>query len=248
MGLRENGFGAHRPPDFVSEGLGHLPRLKSSVLETKKETLVDRVGRAKSRWLKRVMYETSATSTEKCFAYSVADHLNCVTLDCWPSQARFAKLLGFKCNRTVQRAARGLAKLGVLTLKRVDNTRYRYAPVFLPGDEDKKVPAPGQLGAPVPDRDVRESLLPIQNISSEPTEVVADESKRALNGLSTYRPAQRGAIEMKIAELLGRNGIDVLAKLEEFDAAIVDRLCRAYFDKTLGERELAAARLAADQM
>ena len=72
------------------------------------EGLVERVGRAKARWLRRVMYETTASSTEKCFAYAVVDHLNCVTLDCWPSQLRLAKLLDFKAEKTLQRAARGL--------------------------------------------------------------------------------------------------------------------------------------------
>jgi hypothetical protein len=41
------------------------------------ESLRTRVNRAKARWLKRVMYQTPASSTGKCFAYSVVDHLNC---------------------------------------------------------------------------------------------------------------------------------------------------------------------------
>ena len=44
------------------------------------ETLRTCVNRAKARWLKRVMYKSTASSTGKCFAYSVADHLNCVAL------------------------------------------------------------------------------------------------------------------------------------------------------------------------
>jgi hypothetical protein len=32
------------------------------------ESLRDRVNRAKARWLKRVMYDSPATSTQKCFA------------------------------------------------------------------------------------------------------------------------------------------------------------------------------------
>src|SRR5437588_8825339 len=77
------------------------------------EPLFTRVARAKARWLRRVMYGTVATSTEKCFAYAVADHLNCVTLDAWPGQARLAQLLGFKSVKTIQRAAAALQKLAV---------------------------------------------------------------------------------------------------------------------------------------
>src|ERR1700694_1287413 len=64
------------------------------------ETLYKRVPRAKARWLRRVMYGTVATSTEKCFAYAVADHLNCVTLDAWPGQLRLAQFLRFKSIKT----------------------------------------------------------------------------------------------------------------------------------------------------
>ena len=55
--------------------------------------LVETVNRMKARWLKRVMYETDVSSTAKCLAYAVSDHLNCVSLDCWPSQARLGQLL-----------------------------------------------------------------------------------------------------------------------------------------------------------
>ena len=212
------------------------------------ETLVDRVGRAKARWLKRVMYETTASSTEKCFAYAVADHLNCVTLDCWPSQARFARLLGFKSVKTPQRAARGLEQLGVLILKRAGRSRYRYAPVFLPDDEDRIVPVGRQLRPRAPDRNVRESLLAIQLTSSASTEAAAKGSEQNWQSVPAYDPRQRGAIEIEIAAMLGNGGIDLLTRLATLDPGIVDRLCRAHACGGLGERELAAARLAADQV
>ncbi|MEA2906615.1 MAG: hypothetical protein QOI12_4002 [Alphaproteobacteria bacterium] len=110
---------------------------------TGSETLYKRVARAKARWLRRVMYGTVATSTEKCFAYAIAEHLNCVTLDAWPGQARLTQLLGFKSEKTIQRAALGLEGLTVLLIRR-SRSRYRYAPVFLPGDEDKIVSTKGQ--------------------------------------------------------------------------------------------------------
>ena len=210
------------------------------------EPLFERAARAKARWLKRVMYETTATSTEKCFAYLVVDHFNCVTSDCWPSQARIAKLLGFKCVKTSQRVARGLERLGVLTLKQNGKNGYRYAPVFLSGDEDKNVVTNGHRRPPVPDTDVRESLLLIPIKSS--TSMVAAAAEITASTASTYDPRQRVEIEVKIAAMLGSNGIDVLARLAAVDNSIIDRLCRAYVSGALGTRELAAARLAAQQV
>ena len=105
------------------------------------ESLSDQVSRAKARWLKRVMYDSDASSSEKCFAYAVFDHLNCVTLDCWPGQPRLAQLLNFKSVKTIQRAAFGLeAASACLSIRRIGRGAYRYAPVFFPSDEDKIIP------------------------------------------------------------------------------------------------------------
>ncbi len=210
------------------------------------ETLVERVNRMKARWLKRVMYETAATSTEKCFAYTVADHLNCVTLDCWPGPERLAKCLGCRCTKTPQRAARGLEELGVLTVKR--GGLDRYAPVFLPADEDKAVRAGGQDRPVNPDMDVDESLLGIQLTSSSSTKGLSDGTKGSQRPRLSYDRRQRGAIEIRLASMLGKNGLQILGRLAAFDDGIVDRLCRAHAEGRLGERELFAARLAAEQM
>jgi hypothetical protein len=214
----------------------------------KAKSLSDRASRAKARWLKRVMYESSATSTQKCFAYAICDHLNCVTLDCWPAQSTFTRLLGGKSTRTAQRAARGLANLGLITLKRNDlgKSEYRYAPIFLPKDTDNFVGKHRQLCPEKMDTDVRESSLEIHFRSSS-TEEATELSKRTLVPKSSFKPAERGAIELKLADMLGINGMDVLARLSAIDDAIVDRLCRAWAEGVLGERDLAAARLAAKQ-
>jgi hypothetical protein len=53
---------------------------------------------------------------------------------------------------------------------------------------------------------------------------------------------------MQLAAMLGKNGMSILGRLASYDDAIVDRLCRAHAERRLGERELAAARLAAEQM
>jgi hypothetical protein len=212
------------------------------------ETLYRRVARAKARWLRRVMYASVATSTEKCFAYAVAEHLNCVTLDAWPGQLRLVQLLGFKSAKTIQRAARSLEDLAVLTVFRSRKNFYRYAPVFLPGDEDKIVPAKGQTGAVRTDTDVPESLLLIHINPSVPSKRLSDKSEEVQSGEFRYRRTERGAIEVKIAAMLGDDGIEVLARLGAIDDWLIERLCRAYAAGALGPRELIAARLAAEQV
>jgi hypothetical protein len=69
-----------------------------------------------------------------------------------------------------------------------------------------------------------------------------------MKGETLRDSAERGAIEIKISEMIGPNGLDVLTRLAAMDDAIVDRLCRAYAAGEVGERELVAARLAAQQM
>ena len=221
----------------------------STSLQSNPEQLLERTNRAKARWLKRIMYESSANSTEKCFAYSVADHLNCVTLDCWPSQSRLAKLLGFDSVKTIKRAAQGLEQLGVLTIKSQRRNRCRYAPVFLEGDEDKIVKKAGLAGPPAPDRNVTESYLNNLLKPSPPTTAAdqGSEPGRSVFHGYNYNPRQRGALELEVAELLGGDGFEVLARLAELDPPAVDRLCRAFAVGALGDRELAAARLAVQQ-
>ena len=108
-----------------------------------KSSLLEQVNRKKARWLKRVMYETKASSTAKCFAYAVFEHLNCVTMDCWPAQERIARLLNRKCTKTAQRAAKQLERFGLLIIKRHCRNRLRYAPIFTSEDDDKIDAPPG---------------------------------------------------------------------------------------------------------
>jgi hypothetical protein len=101
------------------------------------EPLYDRVTRAKHRWLKCVTFDHGTSSSEKCFAYLVADRLNCVTQDCWPSQKLIADQFGWSI-KTVHRVAVGLERRGHLGIIRGKNGSYRYAPVFVL-IRDKKV-------------------------------------------------------------------------------------------------------------
>jgi len=228
--------------------VGDRPQRHTRLLEIERpaETLIERVSRMKARWLKRVMYESPASSTEKCLAYVVADHLNCVTLDCWPSQTRLAELLGRKNVKTVERAARGLEKLGTLVLGGGGGGAvYRYAPVFLASDADKVVNSPRQIRPEDTDKNVDESLLLIHSKRSSSTGL---SDRRDGQSPPVYNRRQRGAIELELAAMLGENGMNILGRLASHDDTIVDRLCRAHAERGLSERELAAARLAAEQM
>jgi hypothetical protein len=193
------------------------------------------------------MYDPRPTSTEKCFAYVVADHLNCVTLDSWPAQPRIAELLGCHSIKTPQRIARGLERLGFLTIKHSRKNRIRYAPVFGPGEERNPAPVAGHLAADTPDTNVQESSLGIP-FKSCSTEEAADRATTLQTFRRSYDSRKRGAIEMRITEMLGRDGVEILSKLSSFDDGIVDRLCRSCAEGSLGERELVAARFAAEQM
>jgi hypothetical protein len=212
------------------------------------EALSDQVHRAKARWLRRVMYDSLATSTQRCFAYVVADHLNCVTLDCWVGQLRVARLMRWQSIKTVQRAAANLARLELLALRRSGKGKgnWRYAPVFQPSDWDKPVRRKGQLCPDHMDTDVRESFLEIQ-LKSDSTAAEVEHTGKGRHQSRSFERAQRGGLEIKVAELLGPDGMQLLEILHTLDDQIVDRICGAYVEGRLGERELAAARLAAEQ-
>lgn len=203
----------------------------------KGESISAWANREKARWLRRVMYDSTATPTQKCFAYAVSDYLNSVTLDCWPAQETLARRLGLKCTRTVQRAARGLEKLGLMTVKRnkAGKSAYRYAPVLSPLDDDfarNSEPAGPKSG----DRNVKESSLGIH---------ITSYSTAANVARPAFKPHERGALEVRVARLLGPAGLEILADLAAIDDALVVRLCRALVEEVLSERDLAAARLAA---
>jgi len=209
------------------------------------ETLHQRVSRMRAKWLKRVMYSERTSTSEKCFAYAVSDHLNCVTLDCWPSQERLAALLGWDSVKTAQRAALGLEAEGFQVITRVRRGSYRYAPIFRVSDEeDSSVSAWGQFSLSETDKIVNESLLqnqPMGPTPTTPTYLVEQQSKKG------SRLKQRGADEFALAQMLGPDGMEILSRLSELDDAHVQRLCDAFAIGAIDERELAAARLAAEQ-
>jgi hypothetical protein len=193
---------------------------------------------------------SNATSTEKCFAYLIADKLNCVTLDCWPGQETLAALLSRKSVKTVSRVAEGLEKRGFVIIKsRVEGEPgYRYAPVLEPDDQYENVRASRQSCPSSEDMDVGESSLDILLKESLAPSSPISGGRRSGQPNKAYNRAQRGGLEPTVAELFGTDGWSVLERLSKLDDRIVDRLCRACFEGSLSQRDLNAARLAAKQM
>ena len=208
----------------------------------KAESLAVSASRAKARWLKRVMFESQATNAQKCFAYIVFDHLNCVTLDCWPNQERIAQLLGKNCTKSAQRAAKGLQALGLLLIRSGSDGKHHYAPIFLASDWNKNDGTGGQTRPHSQDNNVQESLL------SNPPQESTLTTPRLTRADPAYDRRQRGRWEIALEQRLGQDGLNLLSKIATHDDAAVDRLCRALATNSLTQRDLSAARLAAEQM
>lgn len=111
---------------------------------------------------------------------------------------------------------------------------------------DTPVPLSGQGGLKPLDGIVRESSLPIHTESFS-TQGAAKGGNSAARSKPSFNSKERGAIEIKLAAMLGANSWDILARLSAIDDAIIERLCRACAEGFLSERDLAAARLAAEQ-
>lgn len=201
------------------------------------------VGRAKARWINRVMRARHLTPTAKCLAYWICDHLNCVTLDCWPSQSRLAEVLSTCCTKTVSRASQCLETAGFLIVTRQTGKRapLRYSPNFEPGDWDTNVSNSGPPCPKDPDTDVAQSFLSIQSKSF--SKVGLPTSEPSLG----YRLSHQGAFEKEIASRLGTDGWEILQQLASLDDAIVARMCKAQATGVLSDRDLVAAKLAAKQ-
>jgi hypothetical protein len=208
-------------------------------------TLHQRVSRMRARWLKRVMYSGDVSSTEGCLAYAIFDHLNCVTLDSWPSQRKLAELLGFESVKTIQRAASGLEEKGFIRITAFRHNSHRYAPHFLLVDEDKIVFKERHSWVIDGDETVHESLLLTR--LTPPTPTAAETTKQGYEAAVRNTRKHRGAYEIAVAEMLGPDGMEILHRLAKLDDIHVQRLCLAYGYGALGDRELAAARLAAEQ-
>jgi len=211
-------------------------------------SLRERVNKAKQKWLQRVMYHPDTSLAGKCFGYVVADALNCVTLDCWVAQPTIAERLGWSSSKSVQRAAKGLSKHGLIVIKdgfgRPPGRRYE--PVFLHHERDIFVPRPGQNWSNDPGKDVRQSSLRIPHRSSSTEEAAERRSARVDSWC--FNPRERGAFEKEVAERLGADGWEVLTRLGEADDAYVDRLCGACAAGWLQDCDLIAARLASQQL
>ena len=133
-------------------------------------------------------------------------------------------------------------------MSRIKNSRrvYRYAPQFSDQDRAGIVANVVEECPTEDDTNVSLSTLDI-HFKSSSTAGTRRLVPRGLSGEVDYNRAKRGEIELQIATKLGSDGFEVLERLSILDDEIVDRLCRAYASGAVGQRELAAARLAARQ-
>ena len=180
--------------------------------------------RNKMRWLNAIFYDC-ATGPMTCrVAFVIADHLNSVSGDAWPSVSRIATKLCVS-TKTVQRCVKELERTGwVKVLRPRGRTRTnRYRPNFPPigktsiGSGDKTKQKSRQLGLENPDADVPQSYL--ENLP-----------KSYLEGAGAEKPAvmrDQGTYEQRIISRLGPNGFHWLEALAKEDPETLTSLCRA---------------------
>jgi Helix-turn-helix domain len=211
------------------------------------ESLSKIVSRLKARWFDRVKRHPDVIGTSKCIAHSIANALNCVTLDCWMSQQSFASSIGGCSTKTVQRAIDELEEYETITVRRFRKIKIpnRCAPIFLAVDMDKHISKSGQSCPPATDTYVHQSYLSIQSKSSSTASPVIGPGIMLF--AMPYNRKERGAIEADVMKRLGDDGLNILSQLSDLDDRIVDRLCQAQFNGVLTVHDLEAAKLAAKQ-
>jgi len=206
--------------------------------------------RLKEQWLYRTMCIGSLLPSYRVIAYFVVDHLNWSTMDSWSGQERLAGLVGTS-TKTIQRSLDAMEKVRLLTVWRRTGSRHplRTAPNYLPELRDATVPNSGLPGPQGSDTGVHQSFLGILPepalVGCRGSELPRTGKRRSARMALAFNPAQRGRIECQVAHLLG--GFDVLSRLAAIDDQIVTRLCQAHCTGNLHERQIKAAKLAAQQ-
>lgn len=174
-------------------------------------------------------------------AYAIADHLNSVSGEAWPSVARIANKLCVS-TKTVRRCIRELERVGLLKVTRpTGRTRTnRYRTTFPPTVTDVRSKGdrpdiPGQKsGQPRPenaDMDVTQSYL--ENLPKSYLKPATEEEGIPLRDQGTY--------EMEIIRRLGADGAEILDQLGLENPKALTALCRAQKRANLSDQELKAA-------
>ncbi|WP_425349720.1 helix-turn-helix domain-containing protein [Pseudorhodoplanes sinuspersici] len=170
-------------------------------------------------------------------AFVIADHLNSVSGDAWPSVVRIANKLCVS-TKTVQRCVKELEKADWLQVNRPrGRTRTnRYRP-NLPGGlatkgykGDKSGQESGQRRPSKPEAHVPQSYL-------------GNLPKSYLEGTAAERPAvmrDQGTYEQRIISRLGTNGFHWLEALAKEDPETLTRLCQAEKLGLLSDAQLEA--------
>jgi hypothetical protein len=194
----------------------------------------------KMRWLNSVMYDCGVSAMSCCTAYAIADHLNSVSGDAWPSIERIANKLCVS-TKTVRRSIRELERHGLLQVSRPSGrTRTnRYRPNLPPTVNDaprgnNRPDNPEQKGGHFrlkkPDRHVSQSYL--ENLLTSYTKPETDESRTLLRDQGTY--------ELRLTRRLGASGTEMLEQLAFENPRALTALCLAEKRGDLSDRELQA--------
>ncbi len=201
------------------------------------------VAPAKARWFERVRQHRELTPRSKCIAHTVASFLNCVTLDSWPSQITIAESVGICSRKTIQRSFNELETHGFVSVRRFRSLalQNRSSVIFSSVDTDNRGRQSGRSRPAVADESVPQSSIVIPSTSS----LTPPTNKSTVTVSGNFEHYTRAIMELKLVELLGGDGYDVLGKLSLLDDRIVERLCRSCFFNKITDLELEAARLAA---
>ena len=186
------------------------------------------------------MYGCAVTPMSCCTAYVIADHLNSVSGDAWPSVERIANKLCVS-TKTVRRSIRELERHGLLKVTRPTGrkrtNRYRpNLPLSAPEVRSKgdRPDIPGQKsGQPRPenaDMDVTQSYL--ENLPKSYCNPATEKEDIPLRDQGTY--------ELEIIRRLGADGAEILDQLGLENPKALTALCRAQKGGHLSDQDLKA--------
>jgi len=88
------------------------------------------MARAKFKWLRQVCADPNLNHLPCRIAALLLDHINVVTGEAWPSQARLAAAAGVT-TRAVQNALKRLSSAGHLEVRRAQGRANRYRPTLM---------------------------------------------------------------------------------------------------------------------
>lgn len=193
--------------------------------------------RNKMIWLNAICKDCGVSATAFRIAYFIADHLNSISGDAWPSHNRIASKLCIT-TKTVQRASRELERSGWLKIQhsRSRRTTNRYRPCWPDGNgafnQDNSALNSGNITPNTGDENVPQSYL-------------ANLLRTSLRGHrgQTVRFPDRGLFEQRIVRRFGSEAEELLTQLDKHAPDVLNAICVAEKQGDLTLTHVQAARL-----